>query len=129
MADSSSPNAPGTPQAKVRRGDIRHAVIVRTAKKIQRKDGSVIKFDDNACALIGKNGEPLGSRIMGLSLARLTRMISCSHLIRGCWCRATGQATFKNTLLSHYPCMINTPPTPFDPDEWTHFCPDSHYKK
>ena len=65
MADSSAPNMAGAPQAKVRRGDIRHAVIVRAAKRIQRKDGSVVKFDDNACALIGKNGEPLGTRIMG----------------------------------------------------------------
>ena len=50
---------------KVRRGDIRHAIIVRTAKKMQRKDGMVVKFGDNACALIGKNGEPLGTRING----------------------------------------------------------------
>ena len=51
---------------KVRRGDIRHAIIVRTAKKVQRKDGMVVRFDDNACALIGKNGEPLGTRINGM---------------------------------------------------------------
>lgn len=49
----------------MRRGDIRHAIIVRTAKKVQRKDGMVVRFDDNACALIGKNGEPLGTRING----------------------------------------------------------------
>lgn len=54
---------------KVRRGDIRHAIVVRTKKKLQRKDGMVIRFDDNACALIGKNGEPLGTRING-ELAR-----------------------------------------------------------
>lgn len=51
---------------KVRRGDIRHAVIVRTAKEVQRSDGSVVKFDDNACVLINKAGEPLGSRIGGV---------------------------------------------------------------
>lgn len=51
--------------AKVRRGDIRHAIVVRTAKKVQRKDGMVVKFDDNACALIGKNGEPIGTRVNG----------------------------------------------------------------
>ena len=55
-------------QNKVKRGDIRHAVIVRTKKKVQRKDGMVVRFDDNACALIGKNGEPLGTRINGKSL-------------------------------------------------------------
>lgn len=48
---------------KVRRGDIRHAVVVRTAKKYQRPDGSVVKFDDNACVLINKGGEPIGSRM------------------------------------------------------------------
>lgn len=50
---------------KVRRGDIRHAVVVRTAKKLQRKDGSVVKFDDNACVLINKAGEPIGTRLNG----------------------------------------------------------------
>ena len=50
---------------KVRRGDVRHAIVVRTAKKVQRKDGMVVRFDDNACALIGKNGEPIGTRING----------------------------------------------------------------
>ena len=48
---------------KVRRGDIRHAVVVRTVKKYQRPDGSVVKFDDNACVLINKGGEPIGSRM------------------------------------------------------------------
>ncbi|KAL2357952.1 mitochondrial 54S ribosomal protein YmL38/YmL34 [Cryomyces antarcticus] len=51
---------------KVRRGDIRHAVVVRTAKKTQRPDGSVVKFDDNACVLINKGGEPIGSRLNGI---------------------------------------------------------------
>ena len=52
---------------KVKRGDLRHAIIVRTKKMYQRKDGMVVRFDDNACALIGKNGEPLGTRINGKS--------------------------------------------------------------
>ena len=51
---------------KVRRGDIRHAVVVRTAKKYQRPDGSVVKFDDNAVVLINKGGEPIGSRLGGV---------------------------------------------------------------
>lgn len=50
---------------KVRRGDIRHAVVVRTKKKLQRPDGSVVKFDDNACVLINKTGEPIGTRLNG----------------------------------------------------------------
>ena len=50
---------------KVKRGDIRHAVVVRAAKKYQRPDGSVVKFDDNACVLINKAGEPIGTRVNG----------------------------------------------------------------
>jgi len=56
---------------KVRRGDIRHAVVVRTAKKYQRPDGSVVKFDDNACVLINKAGEPIGTRLNGVVAAEL----------------------------------------------------------
>ncbi|KAF1986642.1 60S ribosomal protein L14/L17/L23 [Aulographum hederae CBS 113979] len=56
---------------KVRRGDIRHAIVVRTAKKFQRKDGSVVKFDDNACVLINKAGDPLGTRVNGVVGAEL----------------------------------------------------------
>lgn len=50
---------------KVRRGDIRHAVVVRTRKEWRRKDGSYVRFDDNACVLINKAGEPIGTRLSG----------------------------------------------------------------
>lgn len=56
----------GTSGAKVKRGDIRHAVVVRTKQKVQRRDGSVIRFDDNACVLINKSGDPIGTRINGV---------------------------------------------------------------
>ena len=56
---------------KVRRGDLRHAVVVRTAKKLQRPDGSVVKFDDNACVLINKTGEPIGTRLNSKCYTRL----------------------------------------------------------
>ena len=56
---------------KVRRGDLRHAVVVRTAKKLQRPDGSVVKFDDNACVLINKTGEPIGTRLNSKCYIRL----------------------------------------------------------
>lgn len=52
---------------KVNRGDIRRAIVVRTKQQFQRKDGSIVRFDDNACVLIDDKGEPLGTRIMGLS--------------------------------------------------------------
>jgi ribosomal protein L14 len=67
MGDGGPGSTSAAAANKVRRGDIRHAIIVRTVKKVQRKDGMVVKFDDNACALIGKNGEPLGTRINGES--------------------------------------------------------------
>ncbi|KAF8419590.1 mitochondrial 54S ribosomal protein YmL38/YmL34 [Tirmania nivea] len=51
---------------KVRRGDIRHAIVVRTKKKYGRPDGSYVRFDDNACVLINKAGEPLGTRLNGV---------------------------------------------------------------
>ena len=50
---------------KVRRGDIRHAVIVRVKKEMRRPDGSYLKFDDNACVLINKSGDPIGTRMSG----------------------------------------------------------------
>ncbi|RKU47875.1 hypothetical protein DL546_008750 [Coniochaeta pulveracea] len=50
---------------KVKRGDIRHAVVVRTRYRVQRRDGSSIRFEDNACVLINKAGDPVGSRING----------------------------------------------------------------
>lgn len=55
---------------KVRRGDIRHAVVVRAAKEMQRPDGSVVKFDDNACVLVNKTGDPIGTRMNGQLLPR-----------------------------------------------------------
>ena len=48
---------------RVKRRDICQAVVVRTRAPLKRKDGSVVRFDDNACVLINKNGEPLGTRI------------------------------------------------------------------
>lgn len=54
---------------KVRRGDVCHAVVVRTKKKYRRPDGSYIRFDDNACVLVNKSGDPLGTRLnSGLTL-------------------------------------------------------------
>ncbi|KAI1755468.1 50S ribosomal protein L14 [Xylaria castorea] len=58
---------------KVKRGDIRHAIVVRTKKKVQRPDGSVVRFDDNACVLINKSGDPIGSRVNGVVGAELRR--------------------------------------------------------
>ena len=53
------------PQSKVKKGSVARAVIVRTRKEIGRKDGSYIRFSDNAVVLINTNGEPRGTRIFG----------------------------------------------------------------
>tara|TARA_B100000575_G_C22921879_1_gene534767 strand:+ start:204 stop:572 length:369 start_codon:yes stop_codon:yes gene_type:complete len=53
------------PRGKVNKGDVHHAVIVRTSKEIRRKDGSAIRFDKNAAVLISKQQEPIGTRIFG----------------------------------------------------------------
>ncbi|OQD67348.1 hypothetical protein PENDEC_c039G05323 [Penicillium decumbens] len=51
---------------KVRRGDIRHAVVVRVKKELQREDGTVVRFGDNACVLVNKSGDPIGTRMNGV---------------------------------------------------------------
>lgn len=53
------------PRGRVKKGDVRRAVIVRTAKEIRRPDGTAIRFDDNAAVLINQQGEPIGTRIFG----------------------------------------------------------------
>ncbi len=53
------------PNAGVKKGEVARAVIVRTAKEMGRKDGSYIRFDDNAAVLIDDGGEPRGTRIFG----------------------------------------------------------------
>ncbi len=53
------------PNAKVSKGDIVQAVIVRTKKEISRPDGSSIRFDDNSAVVLTKNNEPVGTRIFG----------------------------------------------------------------
>jgi large subunit ribosomal protein L14 len=49
----------------VKKGDVAKAVIVRTRKETRRKDGSFIRFDENAAVLVNDQGEPRGSRIFG----------------------------------------------------------------
>ena len=53
------------PNAKVKKGDVMRAVIVRTAKEIGRPDGSYIRFDTNSAVLLDNQREPVGTRIFG----------------------------------------------------------------
>jgi len=53
------------PKGKVKKGDVKKAVIVRQAKEIRRDDGSYIRFDDNAVVIIDDAYEPVGTRVFG----------------------------------------------------------------
>jgi large subunit ribosomal protein L14 len=53
------------PRARVKKGEVHKAVIVRTTFDVRRDDGSVIRFDRNAAVLINKDKEPIGTRIFG----------------------------------------------------------------
>jgi len=53
------------PNARVKKGEVRRAVVVRTRKGIGRPDGTYIKFDDNAAVLLDQQKEPVGTRIFG----------------------------------------------------------------
>lgn len=53
------------PNSKIKKGDVINAVIVRTRKEVRRKDGSYIRFSDNAAVIIDKQGELIGTRVFG----------------------------------------------------------------
>jgi len=60
------------PTGKVKKGKVIKAVVVRTRKEIQRENGSLIRFDDNAAVIIDDKKEPIGTRIFG-PVSRETR--------------------------------------------------------
>ena len=60
------------PNGKIKKGKVVKAVIVRTRKEIQRENGSLIRFDDNAAIIINDTKDPIGTRIFG-PIARETR--------------------------------------------------------
>lgn len=53
------------PAGQVKKGTVSRAVVVRTSKEVRRRDGSYIRFDDNAVVLLNNNDEPRGTRIFG----------------------------------------------------------------
>ena len=53
------------PNSNVKKGEVRKAVVVRTNKEYKRKDGSYIRFDDNAVVIIDNQEEPAGTRVFG----------------------------------------------------------------
>ncbi len=68
------------PNSRVKKGDVKKAVVVRTAKSIKRADGSWIKFDTNSAVLINDAKEPIGNRIFG-PVARELRAKSFMKII------------------------------------------------
>ena len=53
------------PRGRMKKGDVRKAVVVRTAKEVRRDDGTSIRFDSNAAVILSNSGEPIGTRIFG----------------------------------------------------------------
>ena len=53
------------PRGRVKKGDVRKAVVVRTAKEVRRDDGTAIRFDSNAAVILSNSGDPIGTRIFG----------------------------------------------------------------
>jgi large subunit ribosomal protein L14 len=69
------------PRGKVKKGELYHAVVVRTCKGVRRSDGSLIRFDKNAAVLLNNQFQPIGTRIFGpvtreLRTERFMRIIS-----------------------------------------------------
>lgn len=54
-----------TPSGGIKKGTVSRAVVVRTTKEVRRKDGSYIRFEDNACVLLAASGEMRGTRVFG----------------------------------------------------------------
>lgn len=65
---------------RVKRRDICRAIVVRTKAPFRRPDGSVIRFDDNACVLVNKNGDPLGTRV-SLVVAKELKDLQYSKIV------------------------------------------------
>jgi large subunit ribosomal protein L14 len=68
------------PHAKVKKGDILDAVVVRTTKEISRPEDTTVRFDDNAAVLLSGTGDPIGTRIFG-PVARELRSLGFMKII------------------------------------------------
>lgn len=68
------------PNAKVKKGDVMRAVVVRTVKQIRRMDDTSVRFDDNSAVLLSGSGEPIGTRIFG-PVARELRAMGYMKII------------------------------------------------
>jgi large subunit ribosomal protein L14 len=69
-----------SPESKIKKGDVVKAVVVRTRKEVRRKDGSYIRFDDNAAVVLNQAKEPIGTRVFG-PVARELRATSSNKIV------------------------------------------------
>ncbi len=68
------------PHAKVKKGDVLDAVVVRTKKEIRRPEDTTVRFDENAAVLLSGSGDPVGTRIFG-PVARELRSLGFMKII------------------------------------------------
>ena len=68
------------PNAKVKKGDVLDAVVVRTSKEIRRPEDTTVRFDENAAVLLSNSGDPIGTRIFG-PVARELRSLGFMKII------------------------------------------------
>lgn len=68
------------PHAKVKKGDVLDAVVVRTKKELQRPEDTTVRFDENAAVLLSGSGDPIGTRIFG-PVARELRSLGFMKII------------------------------------------------
>ena len=68
------------PHAKVKKGDVLDAVVVRTVKSLKRPEDTTVRFDENAAVLLANHGEPIGTRIFG-PVARELRSLGFMKII------------------------------------------------
>ncbi len=68
------------PNAAIKKGDVKRAVIVRTSKEYRRPDGTYIRFDDNACVVLDASENPVGKRIFG-PVARELREVGYMKIV------------------------------------------------
>ena len=69
-----------TPKGVVKKKSVERALIVRTANAVKRKDGTVLRFNQNACVIISKDGNPKGTRVFG-PIAREVRAAGYQKII------------------------------------------------
>ncbi|KAI9218525.1 ribosomal protein L14b/L23e [Blastocladiella britannica] len=65
---------------KVKKGQVCRALIVRTRKEVRRADGRYVRFDDNACVLLNSQGQPMGTRILGV-VANEARLLGWAKVV------------------------------------------------